>query len=237
MRIQGIAAASRPVFIFDIDGTIIDSMPAHNASWADFFARHGVTIDPADFFARSAGRTGVEAMREFLGAMSDERARALVTEKEALYRARFGPVFREVAGFAAFAREARRCGIRLACATAGDADNIAFALAHLGMQDFFDAVVGGHEVAHGKPEPDIFLLAARRIGVAAVDCVVFEDAPFGIEGARRAGMLAVALTTGTSAEALSGPHVLAAIADYRDITPGQIAAIVHARALRTGTEA
>jgi beta-phosphoglucomutase-like phosphatase (HAD superfamily) len=225
--------------VFDIDGTIIDSMPAHHASWQDFFARHALDVDFAGFFARTAGRTGAEAMRELMGPMGDERARTLVDEKEALYRARFGADFREVAGFSSFARSAHAGGLALACGTAGDAANIAFAMSNLGMEGFFGAIVGGHEVAHGKPAPDIFVTAARRLGVAPADCVVFEDAPLGIEAARRAGMLAVAVTTGASAEVLAGPHVIAAIADYRDVTPAAIIAAAHARRRlpRTGTDA
>jgi HAD superfamily hydrolase (TIGR01509 family) len=226
-------------FIFDIDGTIIDSMPAHHASWQDFFARHALDVDFDGFFARTAGRTGAEAMRELMGPLGDERARALVDEKEALYRARFGAEFREVPGFAEFARAARADGLALACGTAGDAANIVFAMSHLGMEGFFGAIVGGHEVAHGKPAPDIFIAAAERLGVAPGDCVVFEDAPLGIEAARRAGMLAVAVTTGASAEALAGPHVIAAIADFRDVTPAAVvaAALARQRWPRTGTGA
>ncbi len=206
-------------FVFDIDGTIIDSMPAHHASWQDFFARHALDVDFGGFFARTAGRTGAEAMRELMGPMDDARARALVDEKEALYRTRFGAEFREVPGFAAFARAARADGLALACGTAGDAANIAFAMSHLGMEDFFGAVVGGHEVAHGKPAPDIFVAAARRLGVAPADCIVFEDAPLGIEAARRAGMRAIALTTSLSADDFRHAHVVHVCADYSGLSP------------------
>ena len=227
-------------FIFDIDGTIIDSMPAHDDAWQAFFARHGRSVDRSDFFRRTAGRTGVELMREFFAPVDDDRARALVDEKETIYRERFGRAFREVAGFTAFAHAARAAGIKLACATAGDAGNIEFALRHLAMEDFFDAVAGGHEVTRGKPDPDIFELAARRIGAAAEECIVFEDAPYGIEGAHRAGMLAVALTTGATAAELAGPHVVAGIADYRGASATDIAARAakqRQRMLRTGTDA
>jgi beta-phosphoglucomutase family hydrolase len=225
-------------FIFDIDGTIIDSMPAHNQAWSVFFTRHGRTLDDRDFFQRTAGRTAAEVLREFFGPVSSTQMLELVNEKDAVYRELFGPVFREVPGFTAFARAAHEGGLKLACATAGRADNIAFALVHLGLEDFFDAVVGGHEVAQGKPAPDLFLLAARRMNVAPAQCVVFEDAPFGIEGARRAGMLAVALTTGMPAGELAGAHVIAAIADYSGISPNDIVARAEARRgamLQTGT--
>jgi beta-phosphoglucomutase-like phosphatase (HAD superfamily) len=207
-------------FIFDIDGTIIDSMPWHGKSWEVFFERHGLAYEGEAFLRGSAGRTGVELMRELFGPLSDHEAWALVHEKEGLYRELFRPVFSEVAGFRDFARSAKAAGIRIGCATAGDADNIAFAMGGLGMASEFDALVGAQDVAHGKPAPDLFLLAAQRMGVPRGRCVVFEDATLGIEAARRAGMPAVAVTSGEPAATLAAPaHVLAAIADYRDLDP------------------
>jgi len=209
-------------FIFDIDGTIIDSMPWHGRSWQVFFERHGLAYEGEAFLRRTAGRSGVEIMRELFGPMDDARAWALAHEKEELYRELFAPSFREIAGFREFARRARAEGISIACATAGDARNIAFALRHLAMEGEFDGVAGAHDVSQGKPAPDLFLLAARRIGAEPRDCVVFEDAPLGIEGARRAGMKAVAVTSGETAQALAGAHVLAAISDYRALAPRTI---------------
>ena len=85
---------------------------------------------------------------------------------------------------------------------------------HLAMDPSPHAVVGGDEGLPGKPEPAIFLEVARRLGVAPARCVVFEDAPFGIEAARRAGMAAVAVCSSHAAHELAGPHVLAAIDHY-----------------------
>jgi beta-phosphoglucomutase-like phosphatase (HAD superfamily) len=79
------------------------------------------------------------------------------------------------------------------------------------------ATVGGDEGLPGKPEPAIFLEVARRLGVAPEHCIVFEDAPLGIEAARRAGMYAVGICTGHSAAELAGPHVLAHAADYTEL--------------------
>ena len=219
-------------FVFDIDGTIIDSMPFHGESWRVFLERRGVAYGGEAFLRQSAGRTGVELMRELFGAMSDEAAWALVHEKEDAYRELFRPAFREIDGFRDFARRARSEGVRIACATAGDAKNIAFALEGLGMAGEFDALAGAHDVARGKPEPDLFLLAAARLGVDPAGCVVFEDAPLGIEGARRAGMHAVGVTSGETAERLAGPHVLAAIPHYRGLAPRSIIDLAQDRARR-----
>jgi HAD superfamily hydrolase (TIGR01509 family) len=202
-------------FIFDIDGTMIDSMPFHSQAWRAFETRHGLPPADADFFRRTAGRTGFELMRELFGGRSEAELQALVREKETIYRDLFAARFREIAGFAAFARAAKAAGVRVACASAGDPDNIAFALGGLGMRDFFDAAVGAHDVARGKPEPDLFLLAAQRIGAAPAECIVFEDAPLGIEAARRAGMLAVAIaSTLRSDELATSSHVIACARDF-----------------------
>ena len=231
---QAAPGRSHPAFIFDIDGTIIDSMPWHGRSWEAFLTRRGLAYEGEAFLRRTAGRTGTEIMRELFGPMGDDAAWALVHEKEDVYRELFAPAFCEIAGFRAFARAARGEGIRIACATAGDAKNIAFALSGLGMADEFDAVAGAHDVARGKPAPDLFLLAAQRLGVDPARAIVFEDAPLGIEGARRAGMYAVAITSGEPAERLAGAHVLATIPDYRGVAPRHFVDLAARAAARVG---
>lgn len=205
--------------IFDMDGTMIDSMPWHARSWVAFVERRGLKLDVSDILARTTGRTGSECMRELFGAqLSDAECDAMVHEKEEIYRALFdGENFAEVAGFTAFAKAAVARGLKIAVGTAGDRHNIAFAMSRLKMDPLPLAVVGGDEGFSGKPTPAIFLEAARRIGVAPERCIVFEDAPFGIEAARRGGMRAVAVcSTHTPAE-LAGPHVMTAVRDYNEL--------------------
>ncbi|GAB4217580.1 MAG: beta-phosphoglucomutase family hydrolase [Rhodoferax sp.] len=214
--------------IFDMDGTVVDSMPAHAQSWQAFAQQHGLTIDLPDLMRRTTGRTGAECMRElFERDLTDDEAWTLIAAKEALYRAQFGPQFRSVAGFHAFYGQARTLGLRVGLGTAGDQENIAFALGHLALPLPFDAVVGGDEGLRGKPEPDIFLAVAQRIGVAPQHCMVFEDAPFGIEAARRAGMRAVAICTGHRAEQLAGPHVVAAAPDFQALIKTRFLETLH----------
>jgi len=172
--------------IFDMDGTMVDSMPWHAKSWVEFIRRHGVTLDVPELMRRTTGRTGIECMREvFERDMAEDEALALIGEKEAIYRELFAPVFSEVGGFRSFAADAMARGLKVGVGTAGDRHNIAFTFSHLKMESAPHAVVGGDEGLPGKPEPAIFLEAARRLGVAASQCIVFEDAPFGIEAARR----------------------------------------------------
>ncbi|MCZ4311892.1 HAD family phosphatase [Comamonadaceae bacterium G21597-S1] len=220
-RVQGL--------IFDMDGTMIDSMPYHARSWVAFANRHGIDIDVAELLRRTTGRTGAECMEQLFGRiMEPQECWALIHQKEEIYRELFAPVFAEVAGFKAFFAEAHRRGLRLGVGTAGDKHNIAFAMRHLQMDPLPHALVGGDEGLPGKPEPAIFLEAARRIGADPQACIVFEDAPFGIEAARRAGMRAVAVCTSHRAEELAGDHVIAHIASYHDLMKSHFLETLHA---------
>ncbi|BEP41237.1 HAD family hydrolase [Variovorax sp. V15] len=218
MSLQSLKGGKVEAFIFDMDGTMIDSMPWHARSWVEFAHNHGVKLDVSEILARTTGRTGTESMRElFERELSDEECQAMVHEKEEIYRALFHDNFTEVAGFTAFAKAAVAHGLKVAVGTAGDRHNIEFAMSRLKMDPLPLAIVGGDEGFSGKPTPAIFLEAARRIGVAPERCIVFEDAPFGIEAARRGGMRAVAVCSTHSAAELAGPHVIAAVRDYDEL--------------------
>jgi beta-phosphoglucomutase-like phosphatase (HAD superfamily) len=205
-------------FIFDMDGTMIDSMPTHAKTWVEFTCRHDLDIPLEEVMRRTTGRTGPECMVELFGPELDEaQYQNLSEQKEELYRALFAPVFAEVAGFTQFESRARARGLKVGVGTAGDRHNIAFVLSHLRLAQAPHAIVGGDEGLPGKPEPAIFLEAARRLNKDAKDCIVFEDSPFGIESARRAGMRAVAICSTHTPTQLAGPHVLAAVRDYTEL--------------------
>ena len=210
--------------IFDMDGTIVDNMAYHTQSWLTFFARRGQKIDADAFFLDTAGRQGHEIIHRYLGQhlgahLSCANNAALNAEKESLYRELYGPHQRSIDGFDALLADARAHSFGLAVATAAPVENIAFTLDGLNLRRRFDAVVGAADVRRGKPEPDVFLLAAERCGVHPEHCIVFEDAPLGVEAARRAGMRAVALTTTVPASAFAQfDNVIHIASDFTGIT-------------------
>lgn len=213
-------ACQRPVqaLIFDMDGTMIDSMGFHAQSLRVFAREHGLEVDFDDLMRRVTGRTGAECMRElFQRDLIDAELATLVARKEQIYRDLFGPEFAEVAGFKTFYTQASARGLKLGVGSAGDQHNIAFAFRHLDLPHAPHAVVGGDEGLPGKPDPAIFLEVARRLQARADACLVFEDAPFGIEAARRAGMRAVAVCSTHTPAQLAGPHVIAAVRDYHEL--------------------
>jgi beta-phosphoglucomutase-like phosphatase (HAD superfamily) len=225
----GRVGAKIRALIFDMDGTMVESMPAHAKAWDLFRQRHHLQLSVDEILKRTTGRNGIECVRELLGHdIPDDEAKAIIDEKEADYRRIFAQDFREVAGFSAFACAAQDRGLKIAVATAGDQGNLRFVLQRLRLKHPPEAEVRGDQGLPGKPEPDIFLKAAKMLGVEASQCIVFEDAPFGIEAARRAGMRAVAICSTHSAGELAGGHVIAAVRDYEELTKNHFLESLHA---------
>ena len=212
-------ANPRQAFVFDMDGTIVDNMAFHTRSWISFFERRGLALDADEFFRATAGRQGGEIMRAYLGEhLTDEEVGQLNHEKESVYRELYGPHRKAVAGFDALVAQARAHGVKLAVGTAAPPANVAFTLDGLDLRRHFDAIVGAADVARGKPHPDVFLKAAELCGVAPEHCIVFEDAPLGVEAARRAGMRCVVLTTTLPASAFTGfDNVIAIVRDFSEL--------------------
>lgn len=219
--------AATTALIFDMDGTMVDSMPAHAKSWDLFRRRHHVDLSVDEILKRTTGRNGIECIRILLGDdIPDEEARRLIDEKEADYRRIFAEDFREVAGFSDFARRAQARGRKIAVATAGDKNNLHFVLERVHVHP--DAEVRGDQGLPGKPEPDIFLKAAKMLDTPAAECIVFEDAPFGIEAAKRAGMRAVAICSTHKPDELAGPHVIASVRDFEELMKNDFLESLHA---------
>ena len=175
--------------IFDWDGTLIDSMPTHYLAWRDTVQQLGAEF-PEPLFYELAGVPSdriVEVLNQEFGYKLDPYV--VATAKEALFMEKYlsQAVLIEPVMEIARTNKGKR---PLAVATGGVPPVIGQGLANNNLEDFFDAVVTSEDVARGKPEPDTFLEAARRLGVEPQFCQVFEDSDAGLEGARRAGMVA-----------------------------------------------
>jgi beta-phosphoglucomutase family hydrolase len=213
--------AVKRAFIFDMDGTIVDNMAFHTQSWITFFERRGRAIDADEFFRTTAGRQGKEIIRSHMGEdLDDAEVATLNHEKEAVYRELYAPHLKSVAGFDDLIAQARAQGIALAVGTAAPPANVEFTLDGLDLRRHFETIVGANDVARGKPHPDVFIEAARRCGARPEDCIVFEDAPLGVEAARRAGMRVVVITTTLPREAFAEfDNVIAIVDDFERLSP------------------
>lgn len=211
--------------LFDLDGTLIDSMPHHHEAWVGWHGRRGLEIDADGFFISTAGRSNAEILADMFPQASAAELDAMAHEKEAMYREIAARELALIRGAHDFLERARAAGLRLAVCTASTPENMALAFARFGIDGWVETVVSPADGLRGKPHPDIFLEAARRLGIAPEHCIVFEDAPLGVEGARRAGMRAVALTTTLPAAAFENyDNVIAIAADFDGLDLAAIAA-------------
>jgi beta-phosphoglucomutase family hydrolase len=185
--------------IFDIDGTIVDNMHLHAEAFGVFAERHGLPPLTTADRARLDGRRNSEIFPIlFKRDVSRDEWQAYEHEKEGLYRELSRGRLLPMKGLQLFIDRLRDEQIPMALATSAPKPNVDHTLAELDLAHAFPIIVRGDEVARGKPAPDVFLEAARRLGVDPAECLVFEDAPMGIEAAQAAGMKVVALTTSFS---------------------------------------
>jgi beta-phosphoglucomutase len=202
-------------FLFDLDGTLIDSMPHHQDAWSEWYARRGIAMGDETSFEATAGRSNAEILLDLFPEHTVEEHITMADEKEAIYRELAAASLGLIGGAEAFCAQARADGFRMAVCTASTPLNMQLAFRRHRIDSWVEAVTSPADGLRGKPHPDIFLEAAKRLGVDPADCLVFEDAPLGVEAARRAGMKAVALTTTLPASAFAAfDNVIAIASDF-----------------------
>ena len=210
-------------FIFDMDGTLVDNMRHHTEAWRTLIEENGHVFEERKFLVETAGQTNREIIPGVFGAMSNERLSELALRKEELYRESYLPHRAPVAGLIDFLDEAKGFGVKMAVATAASPANMAFILDGLDLRKYFDALTTAADVKRGKPDPEIFLLSAEKMGVEPANSIVFEDAFFGFEAAKRAGMVAIGLSTVNAAEDIMRTGSVAEVySDYTRMRPGEL---------------
>ncbi|HUT60827.1 MAG TPA: HAD family phosphatase [Phycisphaerae bacterium] len=180
--------------IFDMDGVLVDSYWPHYQAWKEMAKRYDLPITE-ERFATAFGKTGHDFVKELWGDIIKEQdIPALDAEKEELYREVLRADFPAMKGVCDLIKSLHDDGYALAIGSSGAPANIQVVLECLPNAEMFAATVNGFEVTKGKPDPDIFLTAAGKLGVEPRNAAVIEDSPVGIEAAKAAGMVAVAIT-------------------------------------------
>ena len=205
--------------LFDMDGVLVNNLEVHRAAFAEFFRRYGVERS-FDELSRVFGKGNDDIMGELMPKEVVERVgvRELGYEKEAIYREIYAPIIEPQPGLLAFLSEAEEAGLRSAVGSSGYRVNVDFVLDKCRIRSYFEAIVAGDEVTRCKPDPEIYLTAAAKLGLKPEECVVFEDAEAGIEAAKRAGIKVVALATTFSREFLEGTEADAIVDDFREVS-------------------
>ena len=190
-----LAVAPGLALIFDMDGVLIDSNPAHREVWAAFNRRYGLETTE-EMHHRMYGRRNDQIVRDFFGGeLSDEEVAVRGEAKEALYREMVGDRMEEM--LVPGVREFLEANLHAPMAVASNAEpaNIDLLLDRVHLRGYFQAVVSGAMVQHPKPDPEIYLRAAQLLRQAPANCIVFEDSYSGVEAARKAGARVVGLRT------------------------------------------
>ena len=221
--------------IFDLDGTLVDTYDAHMKSWQDIARMIGHELKEREF-ARQFGRTNEPIIRELFEwagrpTPTSDEIRDLADRKEADFREMVQIEFPEMPGATDLLESLHVSNWRLAGGTSAPVPNAELFREKLGCGRLFETIVTGDDVEHGKPDPEVFLLAASRLGVPASCCVVIEDAAAGVEAARRAGMASVGFCSkGRTPEELADADLV--VSSLVDLGPGSLKAVIETASCR-----
>jgi HAD superfamily hydrolase (TIGR01509 family) len=211
--------------IFDLDGVILDSETPEVRAWEETYARYGLRFPRASWLLNVGRNDGPwDPLAPFRGAESPAAPDAVVgawrTRVDALLPEYLAPL----PGVVPLLRALRARGVRTAVASSSRRGWIARVLAQLDLQGQFDAAAGGDEVPRAKPAPDVYRLAAQRLGVPPAACVALEDSPAGVQAARAAGMRCIAVPSPvTSGLDFSAADLV--VPSLEHVTPEAIAAL------------
>lgn len=182
--------------IFDMDGVLVDSNPYHLQKWIDLLNERHIPYDESALPRQILGSRNDTAFRTFFGPqLSAREMQELGEELEAKFRRVFAPHAKPLPGLRSLIEECQAQGVLMAVASSAMTKNVEFIVEALGLRPYLRAIVTGDEVSHPKPDPEIYLKTAQKLGLAPSACVAFEDSFVGVEAAKRAGMKCVGIAS------------------------------------------
>jgi beta-phosphoglucomutase family hydrolase len=187
-------ASSKKAVIWDMDGVIVDTAQYHLKGWQMVFQKRGANYTEEDY-RRNTGMRNDSIIRSILGEkIAQNEIMAITREKDEVFRQLVSQNIRPFPGVLKLITSLKEHKFKIAIASSAPIENIQLITQSLKIHNCFDAIVSGWETTKGKPNPQIFLLAAEKLGVEAESCIVIEDAIVGITASKRAGMCCLAVT-------------------------------------------
>jgi len=209
-------------FIFDLNGTMIDDMHYHLKVWHDVLNNDlGANLTMEQVRGHMYGKNDELLARVFgEGKFTQAQVDQISKHKEDLYQEIYRPHLQLLPGLNTFLEQAHAAGIKIAIGSAAIPYNIDFVLDNLKIRHYFQTIVSAHDVLMSKPHPEVFLKAAQQMGVEPDHCIVFEDAPKGVEAAQNAGMKCVVITSmHHEHEFQAYKNILRFVSDYHSLSP------------------
>ena len=217
-RIKNNILGSFNGFIFDIDGTMIDSMKMHMKAWQTILERYGRPMTIKEVKEVAYGINPEIVKRALGNELTQQEIDKIANEKEILFRESFNPEEDVIKGFIHFIDELKKNNAPMVIGSAAPPENVKYFMDRLGIADYFKGVIHEDDVSKGKPSPEVFIKAARIIGIPNEECVVFEDSPSGAEASAKAGSKTIAVLSSKSESDFKDiPHVVACIKDYTEL--------------------
>jgi len=204
--------------VFDMDGVVIDSHPAHREAWRDFLHDLHRDVDERDLDYILDGRKREDILQHFLGYLTPEQLRTYGKQKDALFLRQSEQV-RPMPGLLGFLLQLRRQRIPLALATSASATRTHSTLARLNLLSYFTAVLTANDVEESKPDPAIYRLACNRLFVSPHEAIAVEDGVSGIQAAKTAGLFCVAVDSEHDSGRLLAAGADIVIRHFNGLTP------------------
>jgi HAD superfamily hydrolase (TIGR01509 family) len=210
--------------LFDMDGTIINNVPLHQQVWREFTEQHGLRLSDEEL-AYAEGRKAIEVVAHYFGGVSTaDEIGTLTEERQVLYRERLATasadVVHPITGVEAYLAGLGNLGIARVLATDAPLANVEAVFEKFSFASYFDEVVASDHIQHGKPDPQVFLAAARRAGVSPDRCLVAEDSRAGVAAAKAAGCRCLGLITTQSEQDLWREGADFVVKDYLSLPAG-----------------
>lgn len=187
--------SNTPGVIFDMDGVIVHSNPAHKKAIQIFCEKHNQDVSETFLHERLYGRTNKEWIPELFGELTPKKLKELADEKEQLFRDLFEPEEHIVQGIHSFLEDLKSHDVAMAVATSAPVENADYILSRLDIRPFFDVVLDSSHVSKGKPDPEVYLKASEALGKSPENCIVFEDSIAGVKAGLGAECYVVGVTT------------------------------------------
>jgi HAD superfamily hydrolase (TIGR01509 family) len=209
-----------------MDGVIIDSHPLHRVAWRQFLGKLGKDVDDVTLDFVLDGRTRKDILFHFLGPLTDEQLEEHGHHKDELLRNLDDDV-QPVPGVVEFLEQLSKAGIRIAVATSANRHRTLGTLKELGLSHYFQTIVTADEVGAGKPDPQIYSLAAERLHIAPGNLLAVEDAVSGVKSAIAAGMRCVGIANAARAELLRAAGAEPVVPDFLGLSLDRLQAVFH----------
>jgi beta-phosphoglucomutase family hydrolase len=209
--------------IFDLDGTLTLSQQYHYQAFAKVFKKYGITYtkeeDKYEYAGKGSRCTFPEVFAKHGRKLTDEEIEKLSNEKKEVYdRIISKAKIKGVPGVKTFLERMKKHGRKMIVASGNKAESIDFILKKTKLRKYFDVFITNKDVKKSKPAPDIFLAAAKKLGLKPHECIVFEDAVNGIHAAKAGGIPCVALATGIRKKDLAAAGAKMVVTDYNSIS-------------------